>query len=409
MFATTPSGHTKLNRSIFATRKSLLAPHVSFTRLEILSFLAFFTLFLVQFLFAVVFPCSAATTGVVVSGHTAFNPGASAATVQDNLENAIAASQVRGPSAVSVVNVHGKSVITYGGFYVCEVTPQMAAAAKTTPQLLAQKWAGGLKAALAASPKSPSLNSAAGNAKKPALASGKGYPKKTAPGNKPIANGGLQPYPQPHAPGLVQQAKIVYIPAGMTIPIVLSRPLSSMNARNGDPIEAVVAQDINLGNAVIPRNAGVLGVVTEAEAGGRMAHAGRLGLKFNRLVMPDGSQAPIQAHIVGGIEKYDEVGPPDSDVYKGERSSGSIKNAAIAGGIGAGAGAVSGTVIGAIAGGRYGVGRGAIAGLALGSGLGVAESVLLRRFKDVNVNSGQQLRLQMDSAARLAVPPMPSY
>jgi hypothetical protein len=324
------------------------------------------------------------------------------------LENAIAASRVKGPSAVSVVNVHGKSVITYGGFYVCEVTPQMAAAAKSTPQLLAQKWAGGLKAALSASPKSPSLTSGAGSAKKPAVFS-KGYPKKSAPGSKPIANGGLQPYPQPHAPALVQQAKIVYIPAGMTIPIVLSRPLSSMNARNGDPIEAVVAQDINLGNAVIPRNAGVLGVVTEAEAGGRMAHSGRLGLKFNRLVLPDGSQTPIQAHIVGGIEKYEEVGPPDSDVYKGERSSGSIKNAAIAGGIGAGAGAVSGTVIGAIAGGRYGVGRGALAGLALGSGLGVAESVMLRRFKDVNVNSGQQLRLQMDSAARLAVPPIPSY
>ena len=320
--------------------------------------------------------------GVTIAGQQSFNPYSTAKTAatQKNIDNALVAIPNKEPSQVNVIFVKGQPVITLGGFYVCTVDQVSAKAAKTTPALLAQRWANGLKASL--------KNQAAVNT----------YVSKLT-GQAASVHGttttqtGTYPF--------YRQGKAIYIPVGMTIPITLQRDLSSETAQAGDIIEARIAEDINLGQTSIPQNSEVLGQVTSSAAGDRLDRAGMLGLKFNRIRTPDGSETPIEAHIVGGIAKYSEVGGPESNIYAGEGTSLKVKRTAVDGAIGAGAGAIAGTAIGAIASRGYGTGRGAVAGLALGGALGVAESLLLHKGANVHVASGQVLRLQLDAPATI--------
>ena len=328
-------------------------------------------------------PALALVSGVMVAGQQAFNPYSAqrSSAIQKNIDNALVASSNKGPSSVGIVVVKGQPVITLGGFYICTVDQASARAAKTTPILLAQKWATGLKLSLQNQTKVDNYLTKLTN-------------QITAQPGTTTTQVGSYPY--------YRQGKAIYIPRGMTFPVTLRNGLSSENAKAGDIVEATIAEDVNLGETSIPQNSTVFGQITDAKAGSRMAHAGVLGLKFTRIRTPDGAETPIQAHISGGLSKYGEVGGSDSDVYKGEGTRQKVKRAALHGAIGAGAGALVGTTIGAIASHGYGTGRGALAGTVLGGALGVAESLLLHKGADVKVNSGEVLKLQLDAPATIA-------
>lgn len=328
-------------------------------------------------------PASALVQSVAIAGQPAFRPLSQQRTdtIQKNLNNALVASTNKGPSAVSIVLVKGQPVLTLGGFYICTVDQASAKAANTTPILLAQRWANGLKASLTNQTRVDNyLGGLAG--------------RTTVEPGTTTTQAGSYPY--------YRQGKAIYIPAGMTIPVTLRQSFSSANAQVGDTIEATISEDVNLGESSIPQNSQVIGQITNATPGARMSHGGRLGLKFTKLRTPDGVETPIFAHISGGIAKYDQVGGTESNVYAGENTRQKVKRAALHGAIGAGAGALVGTTIGAIASHGYGTGRGAVAGLALGGALGVAESLLLHKGADVQVSSGQILKLQLDAPATIA-------
>jgi hypothetical protein len=322
-------------------------------------------------------------SGVVIAGQPAFNPYSAqkSAEIKKNVDNALVASPNKGPTSVSVLTVHGQPVITLGGFYVCVVDQASAKAAKLTPPLLAQRWATGLKTAL----RNPvAVNKYVNNLTNVV----------TSTAGTATTQAGSYPF--------YHQGKAIFIPAGMTIPVVLRRDLSSETAKAGDIIEGTVAEDINLGEMSIPQNSEILGQITSASAGTRMAHAGTLGLKFNKIRLANGSETPIEAHIVGGVAQFTQIGANNSDTYAGEGGRVKLKDAALKGAIGAGAGALAGTAIGAIASHGYGTGRGAVAGLTIGGALGVAESLLLRKGHNVRVESGQVLKLQLDAPATIA-------
>lgn len=336
-------------------------------------------------------PLAALAGPVRVAGQQAFNVStggggmtadARTAVIQKNLDNALVATPNPSPSSVNVVVVKGQPVVTVGGFYVTTVDAAGAKAMKTTPSLLAQRWAGGLKNTL----KDPATVSSY-------VAQLSGSPT-TAQAGTTQTNTGSYPF--------YQQGRVVYVPAGMTIPVQLSTSVTSNSARVGDRVEARVANDIQLGDTSIPAGSTVIGSVTESAAAGRLTKSGMLGLKFNSLRTPSGQEIPISAHIVGGIGKYDEIG--QSDIVRGETTGSKVKQAAIHGAIGAGGGALVGTAIGAIAS-RHGrgAGRGAIAGTIIGAGVGVAESLLWRKGAEVKVGSGETLNLQLDAPASLAV------
>lgn len=205
----------------------------------------------------------------------------------------------------------------------------------------------------------------------------------------------------------MQQGRVAYAPAGLVLPVSLKTSISTQAAQSGDLIEAGLTDSVNLGQSAIPAGTTLVGQVTDAKAGGFLGRSGMLGIKFTRLRMPDGSEVPISAHIVGGIGKYAESG---EDTFKGETWKTKVGQAAIRGGVGAGTGAALGTAVGAIAGrGGYGAGRGAWSGAAIGGGVGVAQSLIMRKGKEVTIRSGTAMQVQLDAPASISGGGVPPY
>ncbi len=199
-----------------------------------------------------------------------------------------------------------------------------------------------------------------------------------------------------------RQGRIAYAQVGQIIPVTLSTSIATQVAKSGDLIQATVSQNVNVGDSVIPAGSVVIGQVTDARAGGRLTRSGELQIRFNRLRLPDGSETPITAHIVGSIAKYAEVGGDQSDTFKGETTKNKVGSVAFRGLLGAGGGAALGTAVGAIAGGGHGAGMGAWSGAAIGGGLGAADSLILRKGKDVTIPSGTNMQLQLDSPVAIS-------
>lgn len=375
-------------------------------------------LVLSQTLFLTPLTAFAADSSVRIAGHAVMTNIASsgsitsikrAETVQQNLDNALVAAKDRTPASVNITYVKGMPVITLGGYQVVTVDSGDAKAAGTTPAVLAKRWADAIRNMLR---DQDSVESYV------AQLSGD-YASSAPPANRPTVSqqsvnyGGNQQYappPQSYAqpgggyppPGGYRQGRVAYAPAGLVMQISLNTSIATQAAKAGDMIQATVSQTVMLGDSNIPAGSTIIGNITEAQAGRMLGRSGSLGIKFNRLRTPDGIETPISAHLVGGIGKYADGGSDQDDVVKGETWKGKAVQAGVRGLVGAGSGAALGTAVGAIAGGGRGAGRGAWSGTAIGGGLGVAQSVLLRKGKDVVIPSGTQLQLQLDAPVSIA-------
>lgn len=196
--------------------------------------------------------------------------------------------------------------------------------------------------------------------------------------------------------------RVAYAPAGLNIPIRLSTGISTQVAQAGDPIQATVARDIQLGTDCIPAGSIISGQITDVEAAGRLGHSGHLGMKFTSIRTLNGDSYPINAHLAGGLDKYHQNGAEGSDQFKGETGWTKLKDVGLRGAVGTGAGAALGTAVGGIAGGGSGAGRGAWSGAAIGAGLGVADSLLVRKGREINIKGGTAMEIQLDSPLTLA-------
>lgn len=340
--------------------------------------------------------------------------------IQQQLDNALVATKDRSPSSVSIIYVKGSPVITLGGYRVVTVDADSAKAAGTTPALLAKRWADGIRNALTHQESIESyIAQLTGdyNSSAPPVAA--------APPARQTSYSQTQYQPpvtqyQPPASNMPPQAgmdyyntasvrdsgyrqgRVVYAPAGLVMPITLQTSISTQVAKPGDMIQASLPQSVMLGDSQIPAGSTVIGTITDASAGKYLGRAASLTIKFNRLRTPDGSETPITAHLVGGIGKYVDGGSDQDDTLRGETWKTKAGQAAIRGAIGAGTGAALGTAIGAIAGGGRGVGRGAWSGTAIGGGAGVVQSLILRKGKEVTIQSGTQMQLQLDAPVSVA-------
>ncbi|MBX9667630.1 MAG: hypothetical protein K2X93_08440 [Candidatus Obscuribacterales bacterium] len=368
-----------------------------------------------------------------LSGAGSLSGEARAEQVQQNLDNALVAAKDRTPASVNITYVKGLPVITLGGYQVITVDSATAKANGATPAVLAQKWADQLRASLRDQASIQSyIAQLSGDyaASAPAVAN---QPPAQAPaqggpgpeyfgsnnGNQPPQqqpfNGNQQQYgasatynytaPQGStgytpAPRGYRQGRVAYAPAGLVIPAQLSTSIATQVARPGDMIQAGISQAVILGDSQIPAGSVLLGQVTEAKKGGYLGMSGRLEIQFNRLRTPDGTETPIVAHIVGGIGKYDDK--DGNGELVGETWKGKTVQAVGRGAVGAGLGAALGTAVGAIAGGGRGVGRGAWSGTAIGGGVGVVQSLTVRKGKDVNIPSGTPIQIQLDAPSSIA-------
>ena len=167
------------------------------------------------------------------------------------------------------------------------------------------------------------------------------------------------------------------VPNDIALRIRLDDTLTSVDSRVGDPFSGTV---VDQGEC---QNARVYGHIAEIQMSGRVKGNTSMGLRFDRLVMPDGRRAPIHAEIVElyhapSGEKVDVEGAIES----GGRGRTSVEHTAI----GAGAGAL----LGGIFGGGEGAGIGSVI-----DGVGGLGTTAFHGHQKITLSSGQEMLIRV--------------
>ena len=136
------------------------------------------------------------------------------------------------------------------------------------------------------------------------------------------------------------------VPKGTVVSVVTDQPVSSKDARVGQPVSATVAKNVTVGGKVlIPKGSAAKLSVSSVQASGRLSTPAKLYLHLVSVTVK-GKTYTFATSSAGRTEKG-----------KGKRDAGFI-----------GGGAAGGAAIGALAGG----GKGAAIGAAAGAGAGTA-------------------------------------
>lgn len=164
--------------------------------------------------------------------------------------------------------------------------------------------------------------------------------------------------------------RLVSVPADTRLRLTLLTALASDTSAVEDPVSARVTAPVVIdGETVVPEGARVGGVVTYAQASGKVKGRAGLTVRFRTLTI--------------GSRSYDITSEPLRREAQGTKSK-DARNI----GIGAGAGAV----IGGILGGRKGAGIGAAVGGAGGTGV-----VLATAGEEVRLPSGTEVSTRLDA------------
>lgn len=182
---------------------------------------------------------------------------------------------------------------------------------------------------------------------------------------QPVYNTPYVMQPMQYSSNQPLQGSVVMVPAGSSIPAMLTTSLSSATSTLGQSVTMVLNSDFYYNNKLIaPAGSTICGTVIEASKAKRGSMNGKLAIRFTQIFTPYGTQIPISAVIKTDDNSGVLVGGTKMDVtkeYAKDLAAGSA------------AGALSGLVFGALAGGD--VGRGTALGTAVGAGGGLVKSV----------------------------------
>ena len=167
------------------------------------------------------------------------------------------------------------------------------------------------------------------------------------------------------------------VPVDTALRIRLDDTLTSVDSNVDDPFSATVVDEGEY------RNARVYGHITEIEMSGKVKGRTSMMLRFDRLVMPDGRRAKIDAEI---IELYDAPSGEKVGVEGAIESGGRGRTSVAHTAIGAGAGAL----LGGIFGGGKGAGIGSIVGGAGGLG-----TTAFHGHQKITLSSGQEMLIRI--------------
>ena len=138
------------------------------------------------------------------------------------------------------------------------------------------------------------------------------------------------------------------VSASSVIGIQIDSRISSDTARVEDRVDARVTRDVKVDDRVaIPAGSRAIGSVMIVERGGKFKERARLGIRFNSLVLADGTRLPITTETI-----YRDGEAP------GNTSAAKVGGAAVGGAI---LGAILGGATGAAIGGTVGAGAGTAA------------------------------------------------
>ena len=151
-------------------------------------------------------------------------------------------------------------------------------------------------------------------------------------------------YNPPPAPAYETPKGPVTVPQGTLLQLRTSEPVNSKRAKDGEPIQFTVIQDVAFGGFLaIPRGATVHGVVTEAKKSGTLAGSPELSLKLTSLDL-GGQNYPLTS------DEFKVKGPNKAGHTAGSAFGGAVLGAIIGGAVGRGEGAAIGAGAGAAAG-----------------------------------------------------------
>ncbi len=206
------------------------------------------------------------------------------------------------------------------------------------------------------------------------------------------------------------------VPAGSTLHVRLTKTLTSKTTKTGDPFTGQVTEPVTVnGQEVIPAGSLVDGHVTMVKPSGRIAGKAQMRIVLDDIVTPD----DVKIAMVGSLE--DAHGGPcastagdDEGTIKGcgKSKKSAAKDAAIAGAIGAGAGATVG--MGSSIECRYygncgGPGYGTSIGYGAGIGAGTALIYnLLKHEKEIVLVQGSDLTFVVNRTVSADAAPKPA-
>jgi type IV secretion system protein VirB10 len=200
---------------------------------------------------------------------------------------------------------------------------------------------------------------------------------------------------QGNAPDILQEG--ITVPEGTVIPIALSDYLNTRNSQAGDVFYAETVYPIWIQQTlIIPKGSNIRGTVNEVVRPGRIKGKGRLTVRFDDVLLPNGVRAALGAAFRGihgpGGENLDRR----SESVEGSGSTGEDVETVIGT---TSSGAILGTVIGAAKG---SMGTGAAVGAGAGAIAGLAQ-VLFSRGRDLVINPGTRFDLELKQPLRFAL------
>jgi type IV secretion system protein VirB10 len=183
----------------------------------------------------------------------------------------------------------------------------------------------------------------------------------------------------------------IVVPEGTVLSVYLNSYLNTRSTQVGDHFYADVAYPIWLQQRlIIPKGSTVRGTVTEVVRPGKVKGKGRLAVRVEDILLPNGVKRELNAAFRGihgpGTEKIDRR----SETVEAAGSKGNDAGQVV--------GTTSqGAIIGAIAGGGSGAGIGAGAGAAVG-----LATVLFSRGQDLVLEPGTEFELELKQPLKFA-------
>jgi hypothetical protein len=196
--------------------------------------------------------------------------------------------------------------------------------------------------------------------------------------------------PAPPADSPIAQANAkIEIAKDTTIPMILMNTLNTRSAFVGQSIYCESIFPITVRNhIIIPKGTSIRGSVTEVVRPGRVKGRAQIGLRFDELILPNGTTRHLRATLSGFGSTGDEKYKPKEGQIEGGGSKGKDAETVARTTL---PGAEIGTIVGAAKGAP-------LEGLGIGSAIGAATGVailLATRGKDIVLPYGTNLELQL--------------
>jgi hypothetical protein len=184
----------------------------------------------------------------------------------------------------------------------------------------------------------------------------------------------------------------VIVPEGTVIPIIITAYLNTRSTQVGDTVYADTLYPVWIQQQlVIPKGSNIRGTITEVMKPGKIQGKGRLAIRFNDILLPNGVKRDFTAIFrgihSGGEEKIDRK----SETVSKEKGMNREDAGTVVGS------AASGAIVGSVVSG----GSGALIGGGIGAAGGIA-TVLFTRDRNLVINPGTQFDLELKRPLKFA-------